>query len=247
METWTSTPKTILAAALGTLGVPIRLEKMLDEKTGTGRRDFFLGPQSLDGKYQTGSIKARFDSGELTRDVPDHPVSDIVWAKHSRDRILDCLNKGTRINLVTQSNSSKLRTFYHPGGNGGFPGVRNQGDLLQTRDLNLVAALSRFGIPILNVEGQGMVNFILPARQHLLGTSDPVGQIVQTWRAKDLNPEHPFAYAMHGLLNYARLIKEMDNETEQVLIRKPKSSKAAYIDPDTTGRGMDKMRRFFLG
>ena len=247
METWTSTTKTILAAALGTLGIPIRLEKMLDEKSGTGRRDFFLGQQSFDGKYQTGPLKSQFESGALMRDQPEHPVTDIIWAKHSRDRILDAVNKGTRIELVKQAGST-TRTFYHPGGSSSFPGVQAHGDLFETKDLNQVAAFTRFGIPILTVTGQrGGRTFTLPIQARLSGSMETVGEVAKAWMNKSLSDEHEFSYAMHGLLNYARLVKEMHSETEHVLIRKPGSRKSAFVDPATTDAGLDKMRKFLIG
>jgi len=247
METWTSTTKTILAAALGTLGVPIRLEKMLDERSGKGRRDFFLGPASTDGKYQTGSLKSAFEKGTLLREQTDHPITDIVYAKHSRDRILDAVNRGVRIQLVTQSGSRKTRTFYQHGGATSFPGTEGLKELFSTRDLNLVGALSRFGVPVLQVTGPaGKREFFLDARARLT-SGEEMAAVVKKWREGEISSEHPFAFAMWGLINYGRLLREMNEETEQVLIRKPGSAKAAYVNPGTTGKGMDKVRSFFLG
>jgi hypothetical protein len=249
MESWLSTSKTILAAALGTLGVPIKLERMLDERSGKTRRDFYLGPASADGRYQTASLRASFERGDLARDQPDHPLVDIVYAKHNRDRLLDALNQGRRIQFVRQRGTMD-RTFYQPGEGTSFPGSAGHPDIFETRDLNLVAAFARFGVPVLQASGpQGQRTFHLGARARLLGPGETVGELAQKWRAGvfESGSEHPFAFAMWGLINYARLVREMHSETEQVLIRKPGSVKSAYVDPATTNQGMDKVRTFFLG
>lgn len=252
MEIWASTHKTILAAALGTLGVPIRIEKSLDERTGKQSRVFHLGAESVDGKVSTSSIKSRFESGELFREDPGHPVVDISYAKQNRDRILDAVKTGRRCELVNQKSPKDLaRTFYQTGGNCSFPGVLGVSGVLRTPDLNIVAAFARFGVPVLDVEGpEGNRKFILPAHQRLAGVSPFEGTVLevwQDWRSGDLADEHPFAYACKGLINYGRLVRELNAEKEQILIRKPKSSKSAIVNPEITGKGMDDVRRFFLG
>lgn len=247
MESWTSTTKTILAAALGTLGVPIRLERMLDERSGKRRRDFHLGYISTDGLVNSNHLKRQYESGELLRESPTHPLLDIIFAKQNKDRLLDAVNKGDQIRLVRQQGTD--RTFYQRGGATSFPGACGHGDLIETGDLNVVAAFARFGIPVLNVSGsRGSHLFYLPARQRLsLPGEEMVGEVLKLWRAKNLPTEHPFSYAIKGLLNHGRLVREMDSELEQVLIRKLNSPKSAIVDPNIKGSGMDQARKFFLG
>ena len=245
MELWTSTQKTILAAALGTLDVPVRIERSLDERTGKARCDFHLGDVSADGKLNAHSIKTHYENGQLLRDLPEHPVLDIIFAKQNRDRLLDAVNRGERIQFVRQSGTQ--RTFYRTGGDCSFPGLEGQKSQFRTGDLNLTSALCRFGVPVLHVEGpRGQRRFYFDALARLT-TGETLGEFCQAWREKRTDKEHPISYPIIGLANYARLVRAADGETEQILIRKPNSTKSAIIDPNTTGAGMDKTRRFFNG
>jgi len=247
MELWTSTQKTILAAAFGTLGVVVRKERALDERTGKTFRRFHLSDSCVENKIRTQSLKTEYESGRLLANHPDHPILDIIYAKQNRDRLLDALEKGRRIQFRKQSGAD--RTFYISEPGTSFPGVGDRGSLLASSDLNIVAALARFGVPVLEVRGpRGARKFYLDALQRLTTPGkETAAEILRDWRAGEIPAEHPFAYAALGLINYGRLIRGMEKETEQVLIRKPNSEKSAILDPQITGKGLDQMRRFFLG
>ena len=248
MESWTATQKTILAAALGTMGFIVRTERALDERSGKRTRTFHLSATSIDGVLTSNSLKKSYESGEMLTAFPEHPVLDICYAKQNRDRLLDAVNKGDRIQLVKQKGAA--RTFYQRGQGTSFPGLTAaHTQLLAIKDLNIVAAFARFGVPVLHVEGpQGQRKFYLDALQRLTTpAAELAGDLLKTWRAKELHNEHPFGYAVLGLINYSRLVRSMEAETEHVLIRKPNSQKSAIVDPRTTNKGLDKMRRFFMG
>jgi hypothetical protein len=248
MELWTSTQKTILAAAFGTMGVIVRHERSYDEKTGAAQRTFHLAPSCVQNLVKTNTLKRSYVTGELLREHPEHPILDICYAKQNRDRLLDAVNKGQRIQLVKQKGAN--RTFYERGEGTSFPGVTPAHQhLLATKDLNIVSAFARFGVPVLKVEGpRGQRKFFLDAFQRLTTPGNEfAGDILKQWRAKELHDEHPFGYAVLGLINYARLVRSMESEVEQVLIRKPNSIKSAIVDPKIKDHGLDKMRRFFLG
>jgi hypothetical protein len=244
-EFWTSTSKTILAAAIGTLGVPVRTERSLDERTGTARCDFFLGATCIENKVATSTIKSQYESGQLLREDPTHPVLDICYAKQIRDRILDAIKTGARIEFVRQAGTD--RTFYRHGGSNSFPGLDGVTAQFRTPDLNLVCGLSRFGAQIRHLDGpSGAHRFYFDA-DCILSTGESLGDFCREWRAKRVPNDHPVSYPIIGLVNYARLVRSSYTDTQQVLIRKPNSSKSAIIDPNTTGAGMDKMQKFFIG
>jgi len=247
MEAWISTTKTILAASLGTMGFLVRTERSFDELSGKSNCVFHIAAKSLDGLIDSSGIKTQFDSGQLLRDQPEHPVLDICYAKQNRDRLLDSVNRGTRIELVKQAGTD--RTFYRDGSGTSFPGIHGVSKLLETSDLNLVSALARFGVPVLEVRGpHGARKFYLDAQKRVstLGR-EMAGDLMRDWRAKAVHAEHPICYPILGLVNYQRLVKSIQSDTEHVLIRKPNSIRAAIINPNMSGAGFDKMKRHFLG
>jgi hypothetical protein len=257
MQDCISTEKTILAAALGTLGFPVQYSRSLDDKSGKQDRRFYIAATSIDGKLRSNGLRMAFEDDSLLRDLSAGvlPLTeqaaagvhllDIVYAKANRDRILDAVNKGTRIRFVKQKGAE--RTFYETGPGTSFPGVAGRPQLMRTADLNLVAALARFGVPVLEVEGvSGSRRFLLDPLQRM---TTPLGEFagdwVRDWRAGKVSEDHPVAYAVLGLVNYRRLIEGMRKEIEQVFIQHPRTRRKAIVDPRITGAGMDKAYKFF--
>lgn len=244
MEIWTATKSLRVAAAFGTLGVPVRIERMLDERSGKSQISFYLGRSDLAGTFSTKEIKDLYESGELASSQPGHPLLDALGGMYNRERILDATEKGDFIRLVKIRGANRAA---YVDGDSGFQGIRGHAQVVRTGDLKLVAALGRTGVPVLAIEGgAGARRYLLPAVWDCFGVPTDVGLFVKAFRAGDLkDEEHPFFYAMGGLKARERLLDALREEVEIVLIRKPGSAKAAFIDPDASSKAFDKMRNFF--
>lgn len=244
MEIWTATRSLRVAAAFGTLGVPVRIERVLDERTGKANTTYYLGTTDVFKTLSTKTVKDRYESGELTREEPEHHLLDALAGMYNRDRILDVTERGDFIRLAKVRGAN--RSIYVDS-DSGFPGIAGQRGVLRTGDLKLVAALGRVGVPVLAVEGQaGSRRYLLPTLWDCFGTMTDVGAFVKAFRdgaMKDV--EHPFFYALGGLKARERLLDALREETELVMIRKPGSTRAAFIDPSANGKALDKMRTFF--
>ncbi len=244
MEIWTATKNMRVAAAFGTLGVPVRIDRMVDERSGKAQTTYYLGTRDVLGLVSTKAVKDRYESGELGRDDPGHHLLDALGGMYNREKILDATEKGKFIRLAKVKGVS--RTVYVEG-DSGFPGVKGQAAVLETGDLKMVAALGRVGVPILAVEGQaGSRRYMLPTVWDCFGERTDVGMFVKAFRAGDVKDvEHPFFYALGGLKARERLLDALRDETELVLIRKPGSAKSAFVDPASSNAALDKMRKFF--
>lgn len=251
MEIWTATRDTRLASALGTLGVPIRLDSMIDERTGKSQTTFYLGMQSQDGGVfvpNTKALKDRYESKKLEAEEPEHPLLDGLRGMYNWSMILDAVNKGRFIRLARVKGTS--RTVYVPG-DSGFPGVEGHGQLLRTGDIKMVAALGVVGVPILRVEGgKGNRRFTLPCVGMRVGDESPrdAGTLMRQYREGEVaDPEHPFLYAMKAQFTKERLLDALREEERMILIRKPNSRKAAFVNEGASDAKLDKMLHFFKG
>lgn len=244
MEFWTATRNLRVAAAFGNLGVPVRIERMIDERTGRADTTFYLGKNDTLNLFSTKAIKDLYESGELAKNDPGHHLLDGLGGMHNREKILDATEKGRFIRLSKVKGADRA---VYVDGDSGFPGIKGQGAVLRTGDIKLVAALGRAGVPILAVEGQrGSRRFLLPCVWDCFGKRMDVGAFVKAFREGVItDAEHPFFYAFGGLKARERMLDALRDEKEMVLIRKPGSLRAAYVDPEATNDALDKMRRFF--
>lgn len=244
MEIWTATRNLRLAAGLGTLGVPLRIERMVDERTGKASVVFNLGIRDTFGTIETKPLKDRYEKGDLEREDPAHRLLDALAGMYNREMILDATEKGRFIRLAKVRGADRA---VYVDADSGFPGITGHAAVMRTGDLKLVAALGRTGVPILWVEGQrGSRKWLLPTVWECFGKRVDIGAMVKDFREDTFaDTEHPFLYAMGGLKARERVLDAMREERELVLIRKPGSSKSAFVDPDSTNAALDKMRKFF--
>lgn len=250
MEIWTATRDTRLAAGLGSLGVPVRLDSMVDERTGRSQTTFYLGNKSADGFFvpNTKTLKDRYIDGSLEAAEPAHALLDSMRGMYNWSMILDAVNKGRRIRLARVPGTS--RTVYVDG-DSGFAGVAGESQLLRTGDVKMVAALGVVGVPILAVEGErGSRKFTLPCLGMAVDGSPgrDAGLLMRGYREDTLTDfEDPFLYAMKGQCAKERILDALKKEERMVLIRKPRSSMAAYVNEGASNEKLDKMRNFFRG
>ncbi len=72
------------------------------------------------------------------------------------------------------------------------------------------------------------------------------GLLMKGYREGTLaDTEHPFLYAMKAQCAKERILDALRSEERMVLIRKPRSNKAAYVNEGASNAKLDKMKRFF--
>ncbi|WP_395734792.1 hypothetical protein, partial [Prosthecobacter sp.] len=73
IEGWWPTQSLSLAACLGALGMPIRTDVVLDERSGEELTTFYVGLQSLWNALTTDGLVSDWKSGRLETADPLHP------------------------------------------------------------------------------------------------------------------------------------------------------------------------------
>lgn len=244
MNQWTTTTDTRLAAAFGCLDIPIRPQKVLDERTGTRLTRYHLGLQSADGLFKTKELQAALKAGKLP---PAHPLRVMLRACIARERLLDLANRGIFCTLLPVDGAPGL--YHYEPSSHGIPGLPTVGPpLFRTGDLKLVTALGTVGLPVLHIEGpEGRRLFYLPAR----GQPRPGGlpavdalAIKKAWMAdrSSIPWEDPIAQAMRVLWNRERLLDVVHGAPDLVLLGKGK--KKATVRSDATDTAWKKAEDF---
>lgn len=248
MEHWTSTLDTREAAAIGTLGVPTRIETTYVETTGKRVSRIHMALCSLDQVYQTKKILQGYRSGELEQREPTHPFLTIQRAFLNRMALLDLQNQGKFLHLAAVPGTCLCQ--YVPGTTG-LPGVdrATHSEIIRTLDLKMVAALGVVGVPLLAIEGgKGSHAYYLPryGPPSYLGQPVDALALMQQWRAdKAATPwADPFAQAMRGLYNRERYLDAINKDVELILMTKPRSAwKSAFVRADATDAAFDRAKR----
>lgn len=239
-----------VAVSFGTMGVPMKLRSVLVDKTGERITRFYMALRDLDGKYVTGKIKANFESGKLEKTTPNHPFLTIMRAQHNRMMMVNLIMKGTRCRLVE---TAAKGIWQYVAGDEGLPGIAGQKEVFSTMDVKMVAALGLVGLPLLAIEGgEGNRKFFLPRfgmgpmRADGLPRVD-AADFATAWRTnkEDIPWEEPFAQGMRGLYNRERFLDAINKDVELVMLRKPKSVRAAMMRSDSSLKAWDEMKRFF--
>ena len=199
MEQWTFTTDTGMAAAYGTLGMPVKVFKGMLEKEGVVRVRFGIGLRDVDGKYRTKKIQSAYRARKLPS---DHPFLVIIGTFAIRERVLDLANQGI---LIRHEREPAAGLWTYLKGDTGLPGVARGDAVIRTGDLKLVAALARVGLPLLAIEGprNQRVFSVAAARPGVNGV-----ELMTMWREDPASIpwENPFAQAMRGLHNRERLL-----------------------------------------
>jgi hypothetical protein len=214
MEQWTFTTDTGMAAAFGTLGMPVKIYKGMLEKEAVVRVRFGIGLRDVDGKYKTKLIQSHHRSGRLQHEKPDHPFLVILRTFANRDAILNFCNQGQFIRLCPMVGGE---TFTYRKSDTGLPGVTRGDAVIRTGDLKLVSALATIGLPILAIEGDRhrRVFTVQAANSRHNGP-----ELMMAWRHKpeSIPWENPFAQAMRGLHNRERLLDAIHRSDMKVTL-----------------------------
>jgi hypothetical protein len=241
-QEWIPTRDRRLAAACGTLGMVVRLSKMVVAASGVRQTRFLLGKKSVCGRHDAQSLLHHWKTGRLVSMKPTHDFVAVMTGMLNRDMLLDCMNKGARLALREAHGG---RFFVYVAGDMGLPGVRPGQAVIETGDLKMAAALATVGFPLLKLEGgPGRWRFFLPAGLPAAAGRPPVDGValLRAWRESPqaLDGESPFALAAWGMHNRERLLDAEKAEVDLVLLRKPASVKSALLRDDATGKAWDK-------
>jgi hypothetical protein len=231
MEQWTFTTDTGMAAAYGTLGMPVKVYKGMLEKEALVRVRFGIGLRNLEGTYKTKKIQTAHRAGKLP---PEHPFRVILGTFAIRDRILDLANKGILIRHIQEAPGLWI---YQPS-DSGLPGVQRGEAVIRTGDIKLVSALVRVGLPLLAIEGQRNQRLFI-VRAAIPGTNGV--ELMSAWRAdpESLPWEVRFAQAMRGLHNRERLLDAIHRSDIKVTLIGT-HERHAVVTADKAGNISDK-------
>lgn len=244
MEQWITTRDTRLAAAFGTLGMIVRVNNTLDERSGNELVRFSISVTCVEGKLRTGQMKAALKSGAMEAKEPGNPMLTILRTFQNRELILDCGNKGVFIDLVPVPGTDIWQYVLGPSG---LPGVKRGQAVVKTGDLKMVAAFGTVGLRLLKIEGpQGnRVYWVDGAR---VGPKGPVdgAALMLAWRnnPESVPWENPFAQAMRGGCTRERLLDAVRECERKILIRPGKGIKSALISEHGTDKAWSEVKRF---
>ena len=241
-QEWVPTRDRRLAAACGTLGMELQLNKMLVASTGVRQTRFLVSKRSRCGRHDAQSLLHHWKTGWLARNKPGHDFCGVMAGMLNRDMLLDLMQKGRRIELRPVTGA---RSFVYVESDKGLPGCRPGDAVISTGDLKMAAALGCAGFPVLKLEGgSGRWNFTLPAALPAREGQPPVDGValLRAWRGarETLEPSGPFALAAYGLHNRERILDAERQEIDLVLLRKPHSIRSALVREDAAGKAWDK-------
>lgn len=232
MEQWAHTTDTNMAAAFGTLGMPIKVMKGMMEKEGIVRAQFGIGLRNVEGTYKTKRIQSAARAQKLTL---SHPYNVIIGAFRIRERFLDLANKGTPLRYVKEDGCDLWK--YLPG-DSGIPGVKRGQTVIRTGDIKLAASLARVGLPLLSLEGERNRRvFTLQAERHGINGTE----LMLAWRAdpESIPWENYFAQCMRGFHNRERLLDTINRAAIKVTLLGT-NTRHAIVTADNQGNVSDK-------
>lgn len=257
---WWPTTNTHLAAALSVIGLLVRTEAQLDERTGTETRRLFLSLEPADKAQRdrltpeftrTRAIVRMIQDGTLEKRQPLHPTLCGLAALTNRRAIITWMKTGTPHRLVPVG-PGQLHTL-QPTDQAPAETARflSAPAYVRVHEITVAAALATIGVPILRILGQPENQTIdlaadsPSARAHM--ADQTTTQILQDYRARETPPETAFFSAVQTLWNYHAIQKALAKEIPTILLRKPRSKMAAVIRPDITGKGLDLVHKAFTG
>lgn len=260
---------TNLVAAFATLGVPVRTELVIDDKTGNRDLAFFLATQFMlrGALVRTKKLMNQYWRGDLEKADPAHPLLDCLRGLHNAHCILDWMHRGAPYRLAMQAGGS--RAVYVSGTDG-----RSFEACVTTRRVAVAGALGVLGIPLLRVEGtEGHHTFVfpdlgLPMRRgesftgaviaedtaHGDGPYSAVqvlGDFLQGVGVRDDRkltklekdqPAHPFLYAYFARENRQRLLAHLDRAVPLILLRS--GGRSAFVHRDAKDSAWDQADDF---
>ena len=248
MEAWSAPERnTQIAACFAALGFPCRIEKQTDAETGHTVASFFFRTATAPGfpPARLSDIRQAFDSGDMERNTPHHPLLMGMRAMHNLNALMDWLKQGKQQRLVTTA--QKQFMIYKPG-----TAHAQEAVMIDTGDIDACAALASIGVPVCSIDGHSNTHrFHVPAMgMDLIGTHGAynvdAAQLLKELRAGTLDEfDDDFMAGYNALKARRDLLGAVKNQRASVLIRKPNSFRRAYVMENASGTIMDKVKRHF--
>lgn len=248
MERWHTTIDTKEAASFAALGIEVRIQSSIFERTSSGEVRFLISPASACGSINTGKLRKSLRDGTLISLQPGHPLLTIRRAYQNRTSRLATLRDGASFTPVQVPHSGGVWQLV-PSADG-LPGLTPGIAAVRSTDLKLSVALETAGFPCIQIRGsRGQEEFTHAA--FLPGAPAPfhdATHLVSEWRRdpQALPWELVFTRAMHGLHILQRLHEEVKAAIHNVIITKtPKTH--AILRADSAPQAWDKARIFLGG
>jgi hypothetical protein len=247
IEGWWPTHSLGLAACLGALGMPVRTDVVLDERSGEEVTTLYVGLQSLWNGMSTDGLIGDWKSGRLESADPLHPFLCGLRACHNATLLASSLRNEDRLRLaLTPSGHAAV---YERGEE--LYELRHTSELVETPDLNLVAALGVIGIPMIEHE-RGL--FRLPRCGHTVMSATgewirhDAQNLVTRLRDSSLeqdDPQHPLVSAYNARAVHGQLTRHLNGTVRRVLLRKPRSLRSAFVPENASDDLLDRVQRHF--
>ena len=245
---WWPTTNTRLAAALSVLGLIVRTDAQVDERTGSETRRIYLSLEPADRAMhrgtghiiQTRRIVREINDGTLPRTDPTHPTLCGLAALANRQALTDWLKTGQsyRLHPLHGGPLHVLRPADSPVVVDGPPPP-----YVRVHEITIASALAAIGVDVLRLSGSPDAQTI-----DLAATTpdiEPVAALIQTYRARELPDDSPLFAGIQAIWNYHAIVAALRDEMPTILLRKPRSRLAAVVRPDITPKGLDLVRRKF--
>lgn len=248
---------TKLAASMLALGFPFTAELVQPSRSGAKlHTQFLFKGLSLRPEYAALQVTCalQWESGDLDKKEPMHPLCIMMRAHENYDRLLDWQNQGIPHSL--RSVAGNQMHVYRRGTVQSFPGGQ-----LPLDDLALVAALGGVGIPVIQITGSpGMHLYTVPqfgyARTGLdgglieedamrLADRAPTPADPLRLQIEDTDPTHPVVLMYDALHCRALLKKALSTTTPLLLIQEEGSTLQALITMNASGRVMRRVDQHF--
>lgn len=263
LPAYTRCPTVELAAALGTLGIEVKVDVSTDRMKGWQWRTLLVGLESVPYKHmglkettekgeheapthQTQMVMDLILKGNLQSVDPHHPALDVLRACRAADALETWIRTGQDHLLVKIKGAD--RYMLKPGQIS--PEVKTGPCLWGTRDRKLAATLCTLGYTIARLEpgtdGHVLFCFTGPHMNAALMPMLTVVDMAQAWRTQRLQetePEHPLLWMMQGLSNRDAIGDLLKNSKPLVLIRAPGTGRASLVSSNAKGRTMDRVKR----
>ena len=252
---WSGTTDTKLAACFATLGMPVRLEVVVDERRAWKDVRFHIGMTSTHyPQFSTAVLRADLMSGALEKRDPCHPLLDCIRGLRNWERLLDACKQSRPVRLVKHAVADR---WTYEEGDRGFCGVgawmreSGSGELVKSGDLKMVAALGVLGFEVVQVEGsEGQRRFYLPRWGPKSADGEPADSqaLVAGFRDRSLRErdrDHPLLWAMFAMQWREKLRRMTEERSPDVMFLKPGSRRAAFIRSDAPDAEWERMKRHF--
>lgn len=234
----------MLAAALATLGFPVRPRKVHDDRSGDKDVTWQIGGgNEAMPVCNLGILLEAVKTGKLEATDPDHPLLDCIRALRNRERLLKHLLNGQPLTLARDVHCARS-SFVNAAA--AEPPVSLGRSV--TRDFRFVCAAGILGFGLVGWKGtDGHHEFTITEKSIFPGMllASVIFRKLNDGTLEKDTPEHPIIYGMMACRNYSRLVKHLESAGELVLLRPKGTERRAWIDPTASDRAWDKVRKHF--